>query len=78
MTGIITVFKNEFRNRDFVRAQIEPLCRQVQEVDNAVVFSPKDGKLFEFLTVLRFHKVAYGTHFDTNDASTAFANAETK
>ena len=34
---------------------------------DALVFSPKSGKLVEFLSVLKFHKISYGTHFDTKD-----------
>jgi hypothetical protein len=68
MRAIVTVFKSELSQRDFVRSQLQPLCKQVIEADDAIIFCPRDVKIVEFLSVLRFHKVAYGTHFDTAGA----------
>jgi hypothetical protein len=65
MRAIVTVFKSELKNRDFVKNQVEALCNEIRVVDDATIFSPKEGKLVEFLNVLKFYKVAYGTHFDT-------------
>ena len=65
MRAIVTVFKSELNQREFVRTQLQDLCKQVIEADDAVIFCPREVKIVEFLSVLRFHKVAYGTHFDT-------------
>ena len=65
MKAIVTIFKSELKNRSFVITQLESLCKDRSEFEDAYNFSPKDGKLVEFLTILRFHKIAYGTHFDT-------------
>lgn len=65
MKAIVTVFKSELKNREFVMRELMPLIKEKNEVDNALSLCPKDGKLVEFLSILRFHKIAYGTHFDT-------------
>ena len=65
MRAIVTVFKSELEERDFVTAGIKSLCRQVLECEDAIVFCPIDSKIVELLSILRFHKIAYGTHFDT-------------
>jgi hypothetical protein len=65
MKAIVTVFKSELKNRDFVVTQLKTLCKEVSTAEEALMFTPKDGKLVEFLSVMKFHKVAYGTHFDT-------------
>lgn len=67
MKAIVTVFKTELKQREFAEIQLHSLCKEVKEVGQAVIFSPLDGKLVELLSVLRFHKIAYGTHFDTRD-----------
>jgi hypothetical protein len=67
MKAIVTVFKSELKTKPYVIGQIKTLCKQLQEIDEAFMFSPKDGKLVEFLTVLKFHKISYATHFDTKD-----------
>jgi hypothetical protein len=67
MRSIVTVFKTEFSNREFVKEKLTTLTKDTREFDDALVFSPKSGKLVEFLSVLKFYKIAYGTHFDTRD-----------
>ena len=67
MKAIVTVFKSELKNREFVMRELAPLTKEKHELDNALSLSPKDGKLVEFLSILRFHKIAYGTHFDTKN-----------
>lgn len=67
MKAIVTVFKTELKQREFAEIHIHSLCKEVKEVDQAVIFSPLEGKLVELLSVLRFHKIAYGTHFDTKE-----------
>jgi hypothetical protein len=67
MKAIVTVFRSELIQRDFVRGQLLHLSKQIIEAEEAVIFCPIEGKLVEFLSVLRFHKVAYGTHFETRE-----------
>lgn len=70
MRTVVTVFKNDLSQRELVKSQVKSLCKEIKELENATVFCPKDGKLVEFLGVLRFHKITYGTHFDTKDEET--------
>jgi hypothetical protein len=67
MKAIVTVFKSEFHEREFVTRELLAKCQEVREVGDAVIFSPKPGALVEFLSILRFNKIAYGTHFDTRE-----------
>jgi hypothetical protein len=67
MKAIVTVFKSELNEREYVKGQLNHLCKQIIDTDEAVIFCPVEGKLVEFLSVMRFHKVAYGTHFETTD-----------
>lgn len=67
MRAIVTVFKSELRQREFVKGQLQGLCKEIQETDDATILTPKEGNLLEFLNVLRFHKIAYGTHFDNKE-----------
>jgi hypothetical protein len=69
MNAIVTIFGSELNNKEYVTVQLEKLSVDSRKVGNALIFSPQPGKLFEFLSVLRFHKVAYGTHFDTKEAA---------
>lgn len=69
MRAIVTVFKSELSKKEHVKLQVKALCKEIKEVDDATIFSPAAGKLVEFLSVLKFHKIAYGTHFDTKDES---------
>lgn len=66
MNAIVTIFESELTDRAFLLTKLESLCSDVKQVGNAYVYSPSPGKLFEFLSVLKFHKVSYGTHFHTN------------
>lgn len=67
MKAIVTVFKSELKDREFVTNQLLANCQEVREVGDAIIFSPKSGSLVEFLSILRFNKIAYGTHFDTKE-----------
>jgi hypothetical protein len=69
MNAIVTIFTSELKEKQYITPQLEKLCTEARKVGNACIFSPAPGKLFEFLSVLKFHKVAYGTHFDTKDVS---------
>lgn len=69
MNAIVTIFNSELSNKQYIVPQLEKLCSESRKVGNAYIFSPAAGKLFEFLSVLKFNKVAYGTHFDTKDAA---------
>lgn len=65
MNAIVTIFSSELTDKQYLRSQLEQLCHDSQKVGNAFIFSPSTGKLLEFLSILKFNKVAYGTHFDT-------------
>jgi hypothetical protein len=67
MHAIITIFQAEFANKENIRRIINDLSVDVQEIQGASIYSPKSGKLMEFLTILRENKIAYGTHFNTLD-----------
>jgi hypothetical protein len=65
MQAIITVFKGEFEGKDDVRSRISELTEDVKMVADAYVFSPRPGKLFDLLNILRNNKITYGTHFNS-------------
>ena len=71
MNAIVTIFCSELNEKVNITNQLEKLSTDTRKVGNAYIFNPKPGKLFEFLSVLKFHKVAYGTHFDTKEAPLA-------
>ena len=65
MTAIITIFEIEFAGKEEVSRKVEQLSSDVKKIEGAYIYSPKSGKLMEFLSVLRENKIAYGTHFNT-------------
>jgi hypothetical protein len=64
MDAVITVFEKEFVGKNY-QILLADLYDSVTEFEGAVVFKPKSGKLFAFLTVLKEHKINYGTHFNS-------------
>jgi hypothetical protein len=69
MNAIVTIFAIELNDKQYLVPQLEKLCSESRKVGSAYIFSPMPGKLFEFLSVLKFNKVAYGTHFDTKEVA---------
>jgi hypothetical protein len=67
MRAIISVFKGEFEGKAQAKDAIAQLTDELNIVADAYIFSAKPGKLFEILSILRDHKITYGTHFDTSD-----------
>jgi hypothetical protein len=65
MQAIITVFKIELIDKSHVIDMINTLTLDLKEVGDAYIFSPKPGKLFELLNLLRDNHIVYGTHFNT-------------
>jgi hypothetical protein len=63
--AIITIFKAEFVGKQQINSLLMDMCTQVKDVEDASIYSPKSGRLFEFLNILRDNKIAYGTHFNT-------------
>jgi hypothetical protein len=66
MQTVITVFINEFEGKDY-KMLLNDLYDSVTEFEGALIFKPKSGKLFQFLSVLREHKIQYGTHFNSSE-----------
>jgi hypothetical protein len=65
MNAVIVVFKSELAEKNSVIPELKRLCKEVTEVTSAYIYSPYSGKLFDFLDILKSHKIGYGTHFDT-------------
>lgn len=64
MQAIITVFKVELKDKNDLFENIQNLSSDISEVGDAYTFSPKAGKLFELLNVLKNNNINYGTHFN--------------
>ena len=58
----LTVAKSELRNREFIITQLKTLCAEIHTGGDPLLLTPKEGKLIEFLQVLKFHKLNYGVH----------------
>jgi hypothetical protein len=69
MRAIITVFKDELTTKPLILNSIREMSSDVSEVGDAFTFSPKPGKLFELLNLLKNSAVAYGTHFHVADGN---------
>ena len=69
MTAIITIFEIEFAGKEEVSRKVEQLSSDVKKIEGACIYSPRSGKLMEFLTILRENKISYGTHFNTLEGS---------
>lgn len=67
MQAIITVFKVELNNREQIFKEIKEMSSDLSEVGEAYTFSPKPGKLFELLTLLKNNNINYGTHFNVSE-----------
>jgi hypothetical protein len=65
MTAIVTIFKEELKDKEAIASQLKSLANDFQEVGEAYTYSPKPGKLYEFLNIAKEFKIAYGTHFNT-------------
>ena len=65
MNAVVVIFKSELAEKNHIVPELEKLCKEVRELASAFVYSPYSGKLFEFLSILKSHKITYGTHFDT-------------
>jgi hypothetical protein len=65
MQVMVTVFKSEFIGKESLSPILSALSASTAEIESAMIFIPKPGKLMELLTLLSTHKIVYGTHFDT-------------
>ncbi|MBT1704424.1 hypothetical protein [Chryseosolibacter indicus] len=65
MDVVITIFKAEFKGKADLMQLLHAMA-QINEVDGALICSPHTGKLFDFLGILKDHKISYGTHFNTS------------
>jgi hypothetical protein len=62
-TAIIIIYKIELNHKEEVKKSLQELCTDIREAGEAFIYSPRSGRLMEFLTFLRENKIAYGTHF---------------
>lgn len=66
MDAIVTIFKSEFKDKPDVFTDLNAICPNVQQVDDAYIVKPTPGTLFEILNFLKQNKINYGTLFDTH------------
>ena len=67
MKAIVTVFLEEFEGKSDAFSQLSEMSSEARQVGNAQIFFPIQGRLFEFLTVLKSQRIAYGTHFASKE-----------
>lgn len=67
MRTIITVFKPELQSKKPVLDRIIVMTREFIEMGEAYTFSPRPGKLFDLLNLLRMNNVNYETNFSIDD-----------
>jgi len=65
MHTIITIFVNELTEKDHIVQMLRENCDDFNVVADAYILSPKPGRLFELLNLLKANNIHYGTHFDT-------------
>jgi hypothetical protein len=65
MNAIITVFKTELAGKEHVIKEIVDCCSSLDQIAEAFIINPRDGRLFEVIEMLRKNKISYGTHFNT-------------
>jgi hypothetical protein len=70
MRAIITVFKAELADKPTIFEGIRAMSAELTELTDAYTFSPKPGKLFDLLNLLKNDNVNYGTHFNLTDEQT--------
>jgi hypothetical protein len=69
MQVMVTVFKSEFIGKESTKEILSALTASTSEVESAMIFIPKAGKLMELLTLLSDRKIVYRTHFDTMEGT---------
>lgn len=67
MRAIVTVFKEELKGRSSILDAIKSMASNFSEIPEAYTFSPKPGRLFEMLNLLKNNNISYGTHFNVTD-----------
>jgi hypothetical protein len=67
MLAIITVFKVEVDSKESAFNAIKSMSSQFIEVGEVYEFSPRPGKLFDLLDVLKINNIKYTTKFDVSD-----------
>ena len=68
--AVVTIFKSDLAGKEAIALSLEDLCNEVAKLEHALVYSPKSGKLFEFLNTLRDNGIDYRTHFDSSTTDT--------
>ena len=67
MRSMISAPKEEVKSKDTLLSQITELSTNVNHVGDYYLFSPKPGKLFDLLKLMRDHRINYTTNFNIND-----------
>jgi hypothetical protein len=70
MRTLITIGKDEWDKKLFVKAQLNFLCNDIRESEQEVTLFPVDGKLMELVKVLSFHKINYTTRVEPREEQT--------
>jgi hypothetical protein len=65
MRAVITVFRTEFEGKDDVKLMVGELTDDFKIAEDVYMLSPRPGKLFDLLSILRENKISYRTHFDS-------------
>jgi hypothetical protein len=76
MRAIISVFKTEFEGKEHIAPGLKELIEEVKLVSGAYILSPKAGKLFSLLNVLKDNKINYGTHYDTTSGAQMVSDSD--
>jgi hypothetical protein len=64
MEVTITVFKLDIESHKITFKRIEEMSSAIKEFNDCLVFSPKAGRLFEILNILKENSVDYKTDFN--------------
>jgi hypothetical protein len=67
MRVIVTVFKTKLSANSSLFRALSEMSFEIGEADENYTFSPKPGKLFDFLNLLKDNSIDYKTRFDVTD-----------
>jgi hypothetical protein len=67
MRVTVNILKTELDSKMLFLEQILEVCDDLSEVDNVYILSPRSGKLFELLDILKERDVNFETRFNLAD-----------
>jgi hypothetical protein len=68
MRARITVLTSQLSS-EILKKELQALSQEVEIAEDTYTFSPRAGRLFDVLTLLKQHNTIYQTYFNNTDES---------